>query len=669
MTGQANCALRIGAFELRPERGVLLLGDSSFHLEPKVCDVLCRLARHPGDTVTREALLDDVWGRSFGADESLTRAISLLRKTFKSDAERLYIETVPKRGYRLVAPVTELTAADRVEEGVEGYHGHSAEHSVLPLKPPPSPDTSVAAPRASASTNGLDGRLMIGLSVLAAVLTAAVVVLLMRGGAPASAQATEPGEPDDIVAVASFVAIGRDDAAAEAGFLTDQLTSRMPALLSVNGVRAVPQGSPALPRYELSGSVEANGNTLMADLRLAAIETGEVIWTMSVERGPEMANTLAQEAGARFAGALGCALGFREEGEQFAAPLLARMLAICDGLRMADVEGLTEHARFLEIEDPNRSRALALAAILLERHATHSLDEDGDEYEALLEKARNKAREATEQSSDSPLADVAVAITLPINALEKRDKRLRWSSNTQGTARTYALWRRAEFYREVGRISDAIELYNTILQHDPYHPTASAELAWLHRTLGRNNAAARRLEETLRLDPEHAVARQRQFMMRMQFSPVAEAKGYLRDGMSEKMDKPEMMVCLSAFVDLRERLDRSVPDEISIAEFEQACRTYTRHFVARLLGTVGFETEARAELDAIISASPDKSKVILYYPEYEALRRDPSFWNLFQQAGLPSYWLSTDTWPDFCRLEDLGYDCRAMAREISGGDA
>lgn len=131
-------ALRIGVFELRPERSVVIHGSKSHHLEPKVCDVLCRLAREPGAVVSRETLLDDVWGKSFGADESLTRAISVLRKTFKGDAERLYIETVPKRGYRLVAPVSELTAADRFEEGVEGYAGHVPETTILPTAPPPS---------------------------------------------------------------------------------------------------------------------------------------------------------------------------------------------------------------------------------------------------------------------------------------------------------------------------------------------------------------------------------------------------------------------------------------------------------------------------------------------------------------------------------------------------
>ncbi|MFQ5564212.1 MAG: winged helix-turn-helix domain-containing protein, partial [Parvularculaceae bacterium] len=76
------------------------------HLEPKVMDVLCALAARPGEVVSRQELIDKVWGVEFGGDEGLTRAISILRKVFDdAPGESQIIETVPKRGYRLVARV------------------------------------------------------------------------------------------------------------------------------------------------------------------------------------------------------------------------------------------------------------------------------------------------------------------------------------------------------------------------------------------------------------------------------------------------------------------------------------------------------------------------------------------------------------------------------------
>src|SRR4051812_36296336 len=69
-------------------------------------DVLLRLAAAPGEVVTREALIADAWPRRMVNDEVLSRVIADLRGVLRDDArEARYIETLPKVGYRLVAPI------------------------------------------------------------------------------------------------------------------------------------------------------------------------------------------------------------------------------------------------------------------------------------------------------------------------------------------------------------------------------------------------------------------------------------------------------------------------------------------------------------------------------------------------------------------------------------
>ena len=98
----------IGAFRAEPTRNLLKKDGQTFPLEPKIMDVLCELASFPGDVIARYDLIQRVWKVDYGADESLTRAISVLRKTFrKGDVSEKYIETISKNGYRLIAPVTE----------------------------------------------------------------------------------------------------------------------------------------------------------------------------------------------------------------------------------------------------------------------------------------------------------------------------------------------------------------------------------------------------------------------------------------------------------------------------------------------------------------------------------------------------------------------------------
>ena len=96
----------IGGFRVDPARNVVAGPDGEVAVEPKIMDVLCLLAAHQNDVLSRETIIDHVWGRAFGADESLTRAISRLRKLFgDTRTPPQVIETISKRGYRLIAPV------------------------------------------------------------------------------------------------------------------------------------------------------------------------------------------------------------------------------------------------------------------------------------------------------------------------------------------------------------------------------------------------------------------------------------------------------------------------------------------------------------------------------------------------------------------------------------
>jgi TolB-like protein/Flp pilus assembly protein TadD len=75
-------------------------------------DVLICLAQHAGETLSKEMLLDMVWPGTFVTDDVLTHSISELRRAFEDDArEPRIIQTIPKRGYRLVAQVNAATAA------------------------------------------------------------------------------------------------------------------------------------------------------------------------------------------------------------------------------------------------------------------------------------------------------------------------------------------------------------------------------------------------------------------------------------------------------------------------------------------------------------------------------------------------------------------------------
>lgn len=108
---------RVGDWEVRPRLGTLTRHGEAHRIEPRVMGVLVCLARTPGETVTREEFIEQVWSGRVVTDEVLSRCISILRNTFEDDArEPRFIQTLPRIGYRLLAEVTPLeTRAEPAE--------------------------------------------------------------------------------------------------------------------------------------------------------------------------------------------------------------------------------------------------------------------------------------------------------------------------------------------------------------------------------------------------------------------------------------------------------------------------------------------------------------------------------------------------------------------------
>jgi DNA-binding winged helix-turn-helix (wHTH) protein/CheY-like chemotaxis protein len=112
-------------------------------LEPKAMDVLCVLAGRGQQTVTREELLESVWPGRMVVEGALTRVIRDLRAALRDDAKApVYIETVTKRGYRL------LIAPEFAGSTSLGSHSPVPE-SAAALRSDPPPAAPVKAPRRS----------------------------------------------------------------------------------------------------------------------------------------------------------------------------------------------------------------------------------------------------------------------------------------------------------------------------------------------------------------------------------------------------------------------------------------------------------------------------------------------------------------------------------------
>jgi DNA-binding winged helix-turn-helix (wHTH) protein/tetratricopeptide (TPR) repeat protein len=111
--------LRFNQFELDEADARLTRAGQPVPLAPKPFSVLCALARTPRMLVTKNALLDAVWGHRFVSESVLKSTISELRAALEDDAKQpRYIETVSRRGYRFIAAVNGHTAAPAALPGL-----------------------------------------------------------------------------------------------------------------------------------------------------------------------------------------------------------------------------------------------------------------------------------------------------------------------------------------------------------------------------------------------------------------------------------------------------------------------------------------------------------------------------------------------------------------------
>lgn len=141
-----------GPFRLDVASLQLWRGDEVVALTPKAFDTLLVLIRHRHQLVRKDALINAVWASAFVSEDSLTQSITSLRRALGDDPHQPeYITTVPRRGYRFIAPVTERPSAESGSTAaVEQPAAASVDHVAVPGQHATAsamPASVVAAPR------------------------------------------------------------------------------------------------------------------------------------------------------------------------------------------------------------------------------------------------------------------------------------------------------------------------------------------------------------------------------------------------------------------------------------------------------------------------------------------------------------------------------------------
>lgn len=114
MSKPVNHFYEFGQFRIDVAERLLFRGGTALSLAPKAFDILLALVQHNGHVLEKRELIESVWPDTFIEENNLTQYVSALRKALGDDRhEQQYIETVARRGYRFIAPVTEVHGGGR----------------------------------------------------------------------------------------------------------------------------------------------------------------------------------------------------------------------------------------------------------------------------------------------------------------------------------------------------------------------------------------------------------------------------------------------------------------------------------------------------------------------------------------------------------------------------
>jgi transcriptional activator of cad operon len=265
--------LRIGAWCVNPAAGQISRDGETVRVEARTMRLLMYLAEHAGDVVSSDELLEQVWSGVIVTQDSVYQAVASLRRQLGDDAkEPLYIATVPRLGYRMVATVSPW--AD------------------VPLAPSPAPVV------VGSTSNGR--RAYVLLAAAGALGLGLIVAFLLFSNIESKIRASAaPVAPSKSVAVLPFLDLTseRMDEEYFADGMTEELIdklSKIPGLhvpapassfyFKGKDISAADFAKSLGVVYVLSGSVRESGTSLRVAVRLFRADDGYVVWSETYDR-------------------------------------------------------------------------------------------------------------------------------------------------------------------------------------------------------------------------------------------------------------------------------------------------------------------------------------------------------------------------------------------------
>jgi len=653
-TATAPKLVRFGVYQVDLRSSELWKQGRKIKLQEQPCRILAILLEQRGEVITREELRKRLWsGDTFvDFDHSLNTAIMRLREALSDSSDNpRFIETLPRHGYRFIAPVEEIAAPEQEKLG----HGAVAP-AAQPLVEEPA-----QVPRLSPGglAQDLKGK-QIGLRralVLGGLLTLILLTLFgltlrqMRNGKGANLRPN----PIKSVVVLPFENLSGDK---DQQYFTDGMTDELIAhLAKIRSLRVISRTSAM--EYKgtqktlseiardlnvdavVEGTVLRSGNRVRITAELVQAATDRHLWAETYESPLGDILTLQSRVATAIANEIRINLT-PEEQQRLASTRSVSTEGYEDYLKgryywnKRSEEGLNKAIEYFQLatqKDPHS--ALAFAGLADGYSIIGSAIVGTVPSQEVAPKAKAAALKALEL--DASLAEAQTSL-----ATVRFNYDWDWAAAASGFQRSIELnpsyataYQRYSLYlMAVGRSEESLTQMGRARDLDPLSISMNFSLGWRLYMARQYDRAIEQLRNTLDMDPNFALPRMVLGQAYEQKGSWQQAIAELQRAASVSHDSPPMLGALGHVYAVAGK--RAEAERILGQLMEKSRKRYVSPFYVAIIYTGLGENEKA--MDWLEKAYLDRSNAVLFLkvdPELDSLRSNPRFQALLHRLALP----------------------------------
>jgi TolB-like protein/DNA-binding winged helix-turn-helix (wHTH) protein len=621
-------------FRLDAANHSLWRGQERAQIAPKAFDVLRHLVENAGRLVSQEELLEALWPETYVNPEVLRKYILEIRRVLGDRPDKPeFIETVTKRGYRFVAPVTDESATQR------------------PNLPAPNTAQELAGietdPPEREGPSDKERLRKLAVPAMLVIIAAAAITGYFWF---ARNEANTPALKDTSIVVLPFADMspGKDE-----GYFSDGLTEELISnLAKIQGLKVVARSSAFQfkGRNEdlrtvgrklgvanvLEGSVRKEGNRVRITAELTKVDDGFQLWSETYDREVSHIFAAEDEIARAVAGALQSKLlsansaaipasSHTTNSEAYQAYLQGQYF-IARGQDKEDLTKALSYAEQAVKQDANYAPAWAQRSLALERLARVGLMDSADGF--------RRARESAEKAIGLDPGLAGGYMTLALVQIdhdwdwEGADASLKEAALLEpGSAAV--LGNRALLARILGRTEEAIELYKQAIALDPLRANFHLALGYELYFVDRNEEALGALEKAQELNP-------RLSSLHLTYGQIHLSEGSWQSALEEMEKETGEWEKLSGEVLAYHALGRREESDKALKKLIATHQNDSAYQIAEAYAYRGEVDKAFVWLDRAYRQRDPGTPEFKTNPRMKILRADPRYAELLKKMRLPT---------------------------------